>query len=538
MLGKLFDKILEDKEELEEELEDVKKKLVKKRKFPWRKFLPALLVFLIALLPRLYFLYTNDPENPGFDWYGDVYHHWQIAYLSKTVGFKHGFLRLWDLKGMEYFWGLLHPLVLIILFTITGSVDIVLIRLLSLVCGSLVVVLIFLLVKRDFNAAAAWASALFLAFFPVVLFSDTLGMQEPLGLVLILGGILAWPRYGLLTGFLWGLASMERAEYWLFSAALVFAALLDKRKKVKTGAKIGLLSTWLIVIALYMKYLATWTNNYIYPIYWNFLASVIGQWFKKGAEPYLPHSYAFQVKIAGIVAFFLSAVIALLLLKRRRRYYLWFLLGFFNLGFVGFMFGFAAYSWGYIDRFLVDRLFSWPYGFLGILLSIFLLYTIPKKIKLWGKLKFGWLVWLAVLSVSMFLWKPINYYFTLAQKPWPWAIEMAEMTTRYWDKKGKILVPENMPHYLYALVRYQGVKGEQIVGQMFDPYYYMDENPYQNWPENREKVLSWLKEENIHFIVFSGKKNYIELIKREPQYFEFKKLDADGLFDFYQIRNL
>lgn len=537
MLGKFFDKILDEDEEIEWESERAKRK-EEKRGFNWKDLIGPLIVFLLALTPRLYFLYTHDPQNPGFDWYGDVYHHWQIAYLSKTVGFKHGFLQLWDLKGMEYFWGLLHPLASIFLFTITGSIDIILIRLLSIVPSSLVVALVFLLVKRDFNASAAWASALFLAFFPVILFSDTIGMQEPLGLALLLGGILAWPRYGWLTGFLWGLASMERTEYWLFTAALVFAALLDKRKKAKSGAKAGLFFSWLAVIIFYMKYLATWTGNYVYPIYWNFLASVVGQWFKKGVEPYLPHEYALEVKLAGGTIFFLAAIVVLWLLKQRRRYYLWFLLGFFNLGFVGFMFSFAAYSWGYIDRFIVDRLFAWPYGFLGILLSIFLLYVLPDKFKLWGKLKLGWLIWLVVLSASMLFWLPINHYFTLAQKPWPWAIELAEITARHWDKEGKILVPENMPHYVYALVRYQGVKGEQIIGQMFDPYYYIEEDPYENWSENREKILSWFKKENIQLMVFSGRGEYEELIEREPQYFKFKEREGKGLFEIYQVKGL
>lgn len=534
MLEKFFDKILDEDEGTERESERVKEQ--EKRKFNWKDLIMPLMVFFLALLPRLYFLYTHDPQNPGYDWYGDVYHHWQIAYLSKTVGFQHGFLRLWDLKGMEYFWGLLHPLVSSLLFTITGSADIVLIRFLSIVPGSLVIAFIFLLVKRDFNSSAAWTSALFLSFFPVTLFSDTLGMQEPLGLALLLGGILAWPRYGWLTGFFWGLAAMERAEYWLFTAVLVFAALLDKGKKITSGSKAGLFFSWLAVIVFYMKYLATWTGNYIYPIYWNFLASVVGQWFKKEKVSYLPYEYYEEVKIAGAIVFILAALVVLWLLRQRRRYYLWFLLGFLNFGLIGFMFSFAAYSWGYIDRFLVDRLFAWPYGFLGILLSIILFYVLPNRFTLWSKLHLGWLIWLVVLLVSMLFWQPINYYFKLAQKPWEGALLLAEATAKHWDKNGRILVPENKPDYVYALVRYHGVTGEQIVGQMFDPFYYMEKDPYQNWSKNREKVLSWFKKENINLVVFSGGK-YKDLTKREPWYFEFKE-NMWGLFDIYQIKGL
>ncbi len=518
MLDKFFDKILKEDEEIGQESKRVKEE--EKRRFNWKDLIGPLVVFFLALLPRLYFLYTHDPQNPGFDWYGDVYHHWQIAYLSKTVGFGQGFLRLWDFKGMEYFWGLLHPLVSVFLFTITGSIDIVLIRLLSVVPGSIVIAFIFLLIKRDFNASAAWASALFLAFFPVTLFSDTLGMQEPLGLILLFGGILVWPRYGVLTGFLWGLAAMNRAEYWLFSVVLVFAALLDKRKEVKSGAKISLFFGWLAVILFYMKYLAAWTGNYIYPIYWNFLASVVGQWFEKERTAYLPYEYYSEVKIAGALLFILAAIVVVWLLKQRKRYYLWFLLGFLNLGLVGFMFSFAAYSRGYLDRFLVDRLFAWPYGFLAILLMVFCLYFLPEKLKFWKMLKLGWLVLLVVLITSMFLWNPINYYFGLAQKPWPEAVKLAEETIKNWDKKGKIAVPQNKPDYIYALVRYHGVTGGQLAGEMFDAFYYLEDDPFINWEENWPKVEEWLKKEDVSlFVIPHNRWDYMEMLRKQPNDF-------------------
>jgi len=59
-------------------------------------------IFLLAALPRLFVIFfVTDPQNPGLGWYGDTFHHWQIAYLSKEIGFSQGFLRLWDFKGLE-----------------------------------------------------------------------------------------------------------------------------------------------------------------------------------------------------------------------------------------------------------------------------------------------------------------------------------------------------------------------------------------------------------------------------------------------------
>ena len=113
-------------------------------------------VFLLAALPRLFVLFfVTDPQNPGLGWYGDTFHHWQIAILSKEIGFAEGFLRLWDFKGLEFFWGLLHPLVLIGLFNLTGSVSIVIPRLVSAIGASITMVMFFFLLRRYFNVKVA-----------------------------------------------------------------------------------------------------------------------------------------------------------------------------------------------------------------------------------------------------------------------------------------------------------------------------------------------------------------------------------------------
>lgn len=83
-------------------------------------------VVAIAALPRLLCLFIfSDPENPGLGAYNDVWHHWQIAYLTREIGLSApGGPRLWDLKGLDYFWGVLHPLLMVAVFDLTGSIDI------------------------------------------------------------------------------------------------------------------------------------------------------------------------------------------------------------------------------------------------------------------------------------------------------------------------------------------------------------------------------------------------------------------------------
>ena len=219
--------------------------------------------------------FVSGTQNAGPNWYGDVYHHWQIAYLSKEVGFKQGFLRLWDLKGMEYFWGLLHPLVLAFLFTITRSVDILIPRFLSIFCGSGVVLLLFVIVRRYFGRLTALLTAIWAAFFPVLVYTDSLGMQDQLAFFVLLLGIYFWPKKPALTGIFFALAAMGRTEYWLFGLGLILATFIIERDFGKNVVAFG---SWFIIILLYMKYLLDKTGNPIYPIWWNYLAHIIGEW--------------------------------------------------------------------------------------------------------------------------------------------------------------------------------------------------------------------------------------------------------------------
>ena len=149
-----------------------------------------------AALPRLLYLFVfTDPENPGLGAYNDVWHHWQIAYLNKEIGLSApGGPRLWDLKGLEYFWGVLHPLLMVVVFDLTGSIDIVLTRLVSLVFGVAVVVLLFHICRRFWGIQVAIGTAVVVSLLPTSVMNDASGMLEPIGVALCLLGVWAWPR--------------------------------------------------------------------------------------------------------------------------------------------------------------------------------------------------------------------------------------------------------------------------------------------------------------------------------------------------------
>lgn len=539
MLEKFLDKILDEdedlgeeiKEEVKEEIEEIKEAITKERKFTWGEVLPPFFLFLLAFGVRLAFMLLNDPQSPGYGWYGDVYHHWQIAYLTKIIGLKHGFLRLWDLKGMEFYWGLMHPLILIILFTLTSSINIVVSRLLSIFCGSLVVVFIYFLIKRHFSRLIAFICGLWTALFSVVLFSDTLGMQEQLGLVFLFGGLLAWPSWGFLSGILWALASMVRAEYWLFGFALVLAAFFDPRKKM-TDKKVFVFFGYLIPIVLYMKYMQHYTGHAIFPIYLNYRASVVGDWFTNVDVPLSEIQVLGQWFGRGLFA--LGFIGTILSLWKRPKYYLFLLLGFFNVTFIGFIFGFAAYIHGFFERFWVDRLLAFPYLFLGILIILFFLGWLPNRFPRGRKMLMilGLIVFVLILSVSQLAWGKIMHYFRIAQAPYETELKIASFIAEN-DIEGKMVFLSDRPALTYALVKNYHFSGERLISDMYDPYYYAtgDESP----EELEEVVIEWMEREKINMVVHSAKKEYDALIENYPKRFKFLgRSENVSLYEFLQ----
>lgn len=514
----------------------------KQKKDALRKYL-ACLVFLLALAARLaiLFFYT-EPDNPGPSWDADVWHHWQIAYLSKEIGFKQGFLRLWDLKGMEYYWGLLHPLVLIIGFILSGSVSILVPRVISIIFSSLAITLIFLIVAQYFNKKAAFASALFLTLMPVSLFSDTLGLQEPLGLFLLFLGIYLFSRNAFFAGFSWMLAGMVRAEYWLFGAGLLLAVLIrDKSFDRKTLTLLG----YGIPCLFYLKYLLDYTGNPIYPIYWNYLATVAGEWFAK-LHVLSPETRALK-HVCQILAslFFVSGLI---ILWKKYKGYLLLLLGFANLTFVFFVFGFGDYLYGYdrlkapgfLARPWVGKLFAWPWGFLGILAAIFLLYFLPKKTGKLGTLV-GAVIFLAILGASQLTWPSINYFYGVAKTPLEYKKEIAANVAKEYKSRGKILIPDNQPVITYALVYHEGIPGNKLVSSLYSPfYYYQGEDAFAEWETFREEIIEWLKKNEIELFVYAfgggvGRDLYKEMLEREEgKLFELVYKGID--YQIYEVK--
>lgn len=470
-------------------------------------------VFLAALLPRLVVLFfVTDPQNPGLGWYGDTFHHWQIAYLSKEIGFSEGFLRLWDLKGLEYFWGLLHPLILIGLFKVMGSVSIVIPRLLSAVGASVSLGLLFLLLRRHFGTQIALAGSLLAVVNPVGVFSDSIGMQEPLGLIFLLGGLLLWPKDSFWTGLAFGVAGMVRAEYWIFGAGLMLVGMLTRQRLER---KLTLGVGWLIPSLLYARYLTVWTGNPIYPVYWNFLGNAAGEWMIEA--PLTPERLV--ARWTARVGLLIAAYAAYRILKQRSSSSLFVLLGLGNIIFLGVMWGVSSYIHGYIHRFIFDRLMVVPYIYLGIFISIALFRYLGGRGQRGGQLIRPWLPIAAIALAVQVAWIPLMGYYDGIRPIWEEEKALAEeIASKY--EGGAIAFPEDRPALTYALVQFHGLQARAFQSQMYDPFAYMQGDPFDNWRNNRAALGDWFRRLDIGLLVYDvGKSQYEELIKREPGWF-------------------
>jgi hypothetical protein len=430
-----------------------------------------------AAIPRLIYLFAfTDPQNAGHG-FTDAYHHWQIAYLTKEIGLTHG-LRLWDLRGWEYYWGLLHPALTDLLFFATGSPDIVLARLLSLVFGSLTVVLIFLLCHRYWGTTVAVAASAFAALAPASVFNDVAGMAEPIGVALVLFGIWLTPRHGFWAGVSWACAAMARVEAWLFGAGLIVAWLLGRRRG---QPRWSLAAGWVLVLALYAKFLYDRTGNPIYPVYWSFQFVAFGG-FDSGAV--VPSGQEMLgLPLAGAVAVS-AAGLAWSLWKRPPSYLL-----------LVYGFGYSAYSFATFLK--VDdwkeRRFEFPMDFAAILVAVLLFKVLPERRR--GLEPLGWAIAIAGLLVVQIFWIPIQSAYSATEPGFRDQVRLGRAIGVVYNrpeyKGGGLTVPGDDPTLVYVLVRNEKVPGARISSEFYDPFYYLPAG--YRYADHKESVGALLK---------------------------------------------
>jgi hypothetical protein len=475
-------------------------------------------VLVIALVPRLIYLFgISNPENAGDGLYTDVYQHWQIAYLTKEIGLSHG-LRFWDLKGVEYFWGTLHPIVLLILFFVTGSTDIVLARIQSLAFGSLSVVLIFHLCRRYWNLSVAVAATAFAALAPTSVFNDASGMLEPMGVSLSLLGIWLLPKRSLRAGIAWGLATAARPEAWLSSSGLVLASFLRR----------GTVRRWFVmllgfgsVMAAQMAFLNARTGNPIYPLYWNFLANGAGVWMK-------PLIASQQAARPWFVALWAIATGGLLItLWRRPQSYLLLLYGFGSCALVFGLFGLTAFITEWYPWRWMMWILAFPYDFAALLVAVGLFVMVPRYAPR-GSRPVAWLTAGVLLVGTQLTWIPIETAYTSTASAWNTDVAAGRYIAGIFGQPayrgGALnLPPPDHPAVTYTLVHYGGLDGRHFISQLYDPFYYLPATyHYADHLATAGVLLQcWLTTTNTSvFVMPEDRADYVAYVADHPAWFD------------------
>jgi len=480
--------------------------------WPW-----AAAIVVVAAAPRVFFiLFGGQPENAGDGMYGDVYHHWQIAYLTQQVGLSHG-PRLWDLKGLEYFWGILHPLLMAGVFTVTGSASIVLDRLVSTAFGCAVVLLVFLLCRRHWGLPVAIPATAFAAFAPTSVFNDASGMVEPIGVALCLLGIWLLPRHAFLAGIAWGLATTARAEAWVFTVGLVVAVVLDPETRRQA---LALTIGWGVVMLAYMKILLDQTGNPIYPLYWNFLGNAAGRWETA------PGLTAGQLAVRPVLGLILLAAVAglALTLARRPRGYLLLTFGFGSWVFVAGMLGFTAYLESWVDWMWMTRVFAFPYDFAAILVSIGLFHLLPRWLGRRALAPAAAAAAAALVAVQV-AWVPIQAQYGGTAGTWETTVLVGERVGAAYRRPGveggMFAVPADHPNLTYTLAQYGHLPGRHLLSELYDPFYYLPPGTsYGDHPAPVGTLLEcWLDRNGARLIaVDRSNGNYVAFAADHPDW--------------------
>jgi len=512
---RLLPRILPDEEEEDRRLEqpDEVESEPQPQAVPWGW---TAAVAVAAAIPRLlYLLVFSDPENPGP--YGDVWHHWQIAYLTKEIGLSApGGPRLWDLKGLDYIWGVLHPLLMVGVFDVTGSIDIVQDRLVSLLFGVVTVVLLFILCHRYWGVQVAIGAALFAILLPTSIVNDASGMVEPLGVALCLLGIWAWARRsGVWAGLWWGLATMARAEAWLFGAGLVIAGLLRRPSR----QRVPMVVAFAAVVLVYMKVLLDQTGNPIYPLWWNFFATALGKWQPATIS-------ASQASVRPALAALLVAALAGLAwsLWKRPPSYMLLTFGYGYVVFVAGMFGFTAFLSTWVWWMPISRRFEFPVVFAAVLVVVAALHWAPRR--LGTSIPVGWVAVAAILVASQLLWLPIATVFGPTEATWQQTLAESRQLGAWYNQSPyaghALAVPADRPDITYGLARYGGVEGKHLVSEMYDPFAYL---PSGYRYADHEQVVNtlvecWLADTDTRLIAIpNGNDNYAFMLASNPSWF-------------------
>ena len=457
-------------------------------------YAPLAAVSLLALAAslRLFFLFfVSGADYTG--WYQDSFHHWQIAYYTLHVGLAQNPPRMWDLSGMEYFWGLAPTFVEVALLWVFNSTTLLPFRLFNIIMGSISVVLVYLIGRKYFDTRAGLLAGVLAATSPTLIEVDSSGMLEPLGFLCLLLALVFYERRPYWTGVLLAIASLTHILFWFISIAVVSSYLIFERSGTKfVPAILG----WATPMIPYFWFMQTRTGDWLYALRWNIFGSVQGAWISNVSVPF-EDQLGYRAIALGFL--FASAVSAIFILRRRPRAYPLHVVFLSYVGLQAIIFGLTAYVVPYIfmgqlGRVLLDRLFAVAYYYAALLIGLAAtrlldkIATSPLKLRLpsariaLGVALVGLLV---TLNLSTYPYVMGQYFAPTYRIPYVSQTEIAnEIVSRY---SGGTVV-SSLVIVNYRLIN-RDISYTNIIGSLYIPR------------ENQTASFTWLRNHNVTWII-------------------------------------
>jgi len=448
-------------------------------------------LFVLAASLRLLFLFfVSGTDYTG--WYHDSFHHWQIAYYTLHVGLVQNPPRMWDLGGMEYFWGLMPTLVESFLLWAFNTTKLLPFRLFNILMGSTSVVLVYLIGRRYFGRRAGLLAAILAATSPTLLEVDASGMLEPVGFACLLLALLFYEKKNYWTGFLLGLASLTHILFWFVSIAVIFSYLLRDRSEVRF---VPSLLGWATPMAPYFWFIQTRTGDWLYALRWNIFGSVAGHWI---SDITLPLQYQIAYRAVAIGFLVTSLVAVIYVLRRRPRTYALHILFLSYIGLQSIIYGFTAYIvpyifMGQVGRLLLDRLFA-PFYYYAAFLAAAALIRVeakfvasPYRPRL-PRVRVGLkavALFLIFLNVATYPYVVSQYYAHTYRGSYEFQTQLADQIVSQYE--GGTIVT-GLPIVTYWLIN-EGISYANVVGSLYAPSGDLTES------------LTWLASHNVTWIV-------------------------------------
>lgn len=89
---------------------------------------------------------------------------------------------------------------------------------------------------------------------------------------------------------------------------------------------------------------------------------------------------------------------------------------------------------------------------------------------------------------------------------------------------------------MYALVEYHGIKAQNLIGQMYDPFSYIRGDPFDDWAQNRLLLADWFTDQDIQLLIYDiNKSNYEIMVGLEPEWFRRLETEFPINFMVYEV---